>query len=343
MSTSRVALVVCALLVMRAERAQACAACRNPSLPTAHASGAPLPSGALRGDATLTGTTIHVVHTAGCEDVDACDEVPVQPLYLHDQRMTPIELRLAAEYAFSDAFGAELQLPFRTVVSRIRYETPSGEPYEPLDPGVHHRNETLFGVADGLLLGRLGGSFAGTWLAVRVGVSLPIGKTEPDPFALGDQGLAHQHIQLGNGTFEPALSVEAFRRFDGFGLQAFALWQAAVYDNRWGYRAPARVQGAVEGSLELVSKLSAGAGLGVYHEGAERWQGVVRQDGSLGRTELTASVSLDYTLGDTVFRAGARFPWYRRIVEGEEPLGEFSAPVVGYLGVSHTWDLASTP
>jgi hypothetical protein len=343
MSARYAALLLVVATSASVDSAQACAACRNPAMPTAHTSGAPLAAGSLRTDATVTATTIHVVHTAGCEDTNDCDEVPVQPLYLHDQRVTPIELRLGAEYGFSDAFGMELQLPLRTVVTRIEYTTPEGEPYEPLDRDVHHRNETLFGVADGLLLGRAGDLFSGTWLAIRVGVSLPIGKTEEDPFELGDQGLSHQHVQLGNGTFEPALSLEASRRFDGFALQGFAFGQTAVYDNEHGYRAPMRVQGSVEGSLELVSSLSMGLGVGVYHEGAERWQGVVRQDGSLGRTELTANVSFDYVIDETVLRVGGRIPWYRNIVEGEEPLGEFSSPLVAYVGASHTWDLAESP
>lgn len=343
MKAQHVGLVAFVATLSSLDRAQACAACRNPSMPTAHSSGAPLREGSLRTDATLTGTTIHVVHTAGCEDTDDCDEVPLQPLYLHDQRVTPIELRLAAEYGLSDSFGLDLQLPFRTVISRIEYTTPEGEPYDPLDRDVHHRDETIAGPSDGLLLGRAGDLFDGTWLAVRVGVSLPIGKSEEDPFALGDQGLRHQHVQLGNGTFEPALSLEASHGFEAFTLQAFAFAQLSVYDNRHGYRAPLRVQGSVEGSMKLVSTLSGALGVGVYHEGAERWQGVVRQDGSLGRTELTAQVALDYAIDSTVLRVGGRIPWYRNIVEGEEPLGRFSSPFVAYVGVSHTWDLAASP
>lgn len=326
-----------------ARRAEACAACRNPTMATAQSSGSPLPAGALRTFSTLTGTTIHVVHTAGCEDTANCDEVPVQPLYLHDQHITPVELRLGAEYALSDAFGVELQLPLRMVVSGIEYKTPDGEAYEPLDLDVHHRDETIFGVADGLVLGRAGALFGGTWLAVRIGVGLPIGKTEEDPFELGDQGLRHQHIQFGSGTFEPAASIEAFRRFDELSVQAFAFGQGAFYDNRNGYRAPLRFQGGVEGGYDLLPALTLGIGVGAYHEGAERWQGVVRQDGSLGRTELTASGFVDYAIDETVFKAGVRVPWYRNIVEGEEPLGDFSAPFVAFVGVSHTWDLADHP
>jgi hypothetical protein len=312
-------------------------------MPTARSSGSPLPEGSLRTDATVTGTTIGVVHTAGCEDTDDCDEVPVQPLYLHDQRVSPVELRLALEYGLTDAFGVELQLPLRMVMSSIEYTTPEGEPYEPLDRDVHHRNETLFGPADGLVLGRAGALFGGTWLAVRIGVGLPVGKTEEDPFELGDQGQRHQHIQLGNGTFEPAASLEAFRRFDEFSLQAFTFGQGAFYDNSNGYRAPFRFQGGVDGGYALLPDLTVGVGLGAYHEGAERWQGVVRQDGSLGRTELTASAIVDYAIDETVLKAGVRVPWYRDIVEGEEPLGDFSAPFVAFVGVSHTWDLANDP
>lgn len=330
--------VAAAAIVLESATAEGCAACRNPSLPSAQSGGAPVQEGELRTDVTTTGTTVHVIHTAGCEDTDDCDEVPAQPLYLHDQRMTPLELRLGAEYGLSPVFGVALELPVRAVISRIRFTTPEGEPYQPLDPDVHHRNETVWGVADALALARAGSLFGGTWFSLRAGVSLPLAHTEEDPFELGDQGIRHQHVQLGSGTFEPLLGVDVFRRFDSFSLQGFALAQMSLYENHHGYRAPLRVQGGADGSLDLVSTLSGSLGAGVYYEGPERWQGVIRQDGSLGRTELYASAGLSYALDKTVLRGNVRVPFYRNIVAGDEPLGEYSSPLIVSVGVSHTFE-----
>lgn len=325
------------LLALPTERAFACAGCRNPSLPTAQASAGPLPAGDLRTGATLSGTYVHVVHSAGCPDQGDCDEVPVQPEYLHDQRMVPLELRLSFEYGLSDALGLELQLPIRAVIAGIEFTTPEGEPYEPLDPDVHHRNETIVGPSDPLLLGRASGLVEGYWLAARAGVSLPLGSTEEDPFELGDRGIRHQHVQLGSGTFDPVIAAEVSKSWQPWSLVWFALAQTALYENQYGYRAPFRVQSAVEGSLDAGPVLSLGAG--VFHEAAERWQGVVRQDGSLGRTELYASAGLGWSWLDLDWQLAARVPLLRHIVVGNEPVGEFSSPLAVQLGAQRVWDL----
>lgn len=323
-----------------ARRAEACAGCRNPSLTAKRGSEGPLPAQALRLGASLTGTTVHVVHEAGCADLAACSEVPVQPLYLHDQYLYPVELRLVAEYGFTTNVGVELQFPMRAVTTRIEYTTPDGAPYEPLDPGVHHRDETVAGPADPWLLLRVGTTVEGWWLAARPGVSLPLGKTEEDPFALGDQGIRHQHIQLGSGTFDPVLVLEASRPLDGWQFDAFAQGSAALYENRHGYQAPWRIYGGVALGRELVEKLTGSLGLEAFHEAEERWGGVVRQDGNLGRTELLAAGALRLALGTTVLDLGLRVPFYRHIVEGSEKPGELSSPLTLSLGVTHVFGAA---
>src|SRR5688500_6688609 len=91
-----------AVLALASPRvARACAGCRNPSLATSRGNEGPVADGAVRVGATLTGTTVHVVHRAGCVDVSACSEVPVQPLHLHDQWLYPLELRIVGEYGLN--------------------------------------------------------------------------------------------------------------------------------------------------------------------------------------------------------------------------------------------------
>jgi hypothetical protein len=114
--------------------AAACAGCRNPSLAATRGSEGPLDAGAVRLGATLTGTTVHVVHEAGCRDTSACREVPVQPTYFHDQHLYPLELRLIGEYGLSKTFGIEAQIPFRSVTSTIEYTDTNGAHYEPCTP-----------------------------------------------------------------------------------------------------------------------------------------------------------------------------------------------------------------
>jgi hypothetical protein len=324
------------------QSAKACAACRNPSMPVVRGSEGELDAQALRFNAGLSATTLHVVHEAGCADLNNCDEVPVQSLYLHDQHMLPVELRLSAEYAFSELFGVEVQLPLRMVTARIDYTTPDGAPYEPLDPDVHHRDETLFGLADPWLLARFGAKLNGVWLAARPGVSLPLGRTEEDPYALGDRGIEHQHIQFGTGTFDPLLVLEANQFIRPIELSAFAQAQASLYENQHGYRGPWRAYLALYAGTDLIrEKLSLSLGPEVLHESAETWNGQVRQDGNLGRTEVSAAVTLSFINRRTTYALSAHVPLYRHIVEGDEPLGTLQSPLSVTFSVTSSFFGAS--
>jgi hypothetical protein len=331
------ALTVVAGFAAHAPRAAACAGCRNPSLAVSRGNQGPLAANALRAGLSATGTSVHVVHEAGCADLTACDEVPVQPAHLHDQRLYPLELRLSAEYGLNETFGVELQLPFRIVATSVEYTTPEGEPYEPLDAGVHHRDETLAGLGDPWLLARAGDFVDRFWLAARAGVSLPLGSTEENPFELGDQGLRHQHIQFGSGTFDPVASLELARSFEGIELQAFAQGQLPLYENRHGYHAPWRVYGGTSLGTLLAGKLFGSLGVEAFHEDAEEWDGERRQDGNLGRTELLGALTLSHAFGATEATLGLRVPFYRHIVTGDEPPGTLSSPVTLSLGVVHTF------
>lgn len=320
--------------------AEACAGCRNPTLPVTRGSSGALPAGSLRWGANATATAVHVVHEAGCRDPTSCSEVPVQPEYLHDQRLYPVELRLLGEYGVTRALGVELQIPFRAVRTTIDYSTPEGAPYQPLDPGVHHRNEVVAGPADPWVLLRFSTGIDRTFLAVRPGVSLPAGSTEPDPFAAGDRGERHQHIQLGSGTVDPLLVLEVSTRGDAWSFQAFAQGTAPLYANRHGYQAPWRAAGGATVGYPVLTHLRALGGIEAFHEAPERWGGTVRQDGSLGRTELLAALGATLTIDRSELSLSVRLPVVRHIVQGEEPPGELSSPAVLGLGVTTVHDLA---
>lgn len=333
-----VALFVVASLALSGltpRQVEACAGCRNPSLATSRGSQGDLSEGAFRLGASLTGTTVHVVHEAGCADLDDCDELPVQPTYLHDQHLYPVELRVSGEYGLNEMFGVELQLPLRFVTTTIEYSTPAGAEYEPLDPDVHHRDETVWGPVDPWLLLRVGGFVSKWWLAARPGVSMPLGATRENPFELGDGGLRHQHIQLGTGTFDPVLVLEAARTIDAWELGFFAQGQASLYENQHGYRAPWKIAGGGTVGRELVGKLSGSLGVEAFHEAAERWDGEIRQDGNLGRTELLGAVAARQMIGDgQQLNLSLRISLWRDIVVGDEPPGTLSSPVVLSLAYS---------
>ncbi len=328
-------LALAAALMPRA--AAACAGCRNPSIPVARNASFASNPGEVRATVALTATAIHTVHTAGCADPATCHEVPKQREFLHNQNLYPGELRAMVEVSLSSSLGLESHLPFRLVTSTIRYTIDDGQPYTPLDPDVHHRDETLAGIADPWLLGRIGGALAGWWLSARTGISVPLGKTEPNPFALGDLGLRHQHIQFGNGTFDPVVVLDAGKSFGRLQTSAYAQAVISLYENKHGFRAGNRVVTGIAGGGQLFGNLVALLGLDLMYDGPEHWDGQIRQDGFLGRTELLAGATLTRPLGATTFSASVRAPLHRHIIAGSGKPGQLSSPVILTLAASRAF------
>lgn len=337
MRSATLAYVVIGLWAWLPGDARACAGCRNPNMPITRVESVQLRPGEFRASASLGATSVHVTHAAGCAALASCTEQPIQPRYLHDQRLFPAEVRGIGELGLTAALGVEVQVPFRLVRTSIEYATPEGRPYAPLDPGIHHRDETLFGVGDSWLLGRWAGRIGGLLVSARAGASIPLGSTEPNPFALGDSGKRHQHIQFGSGTIDPVLSLDISNPVGRWVYLVYAQGQMSLYGNQHAFQAGTKASGGVQAGRRIWQAMTGAMGLEALYEGPERWDGEILQDGSLGRTEALLTVSLMQ-----VFRAGslglsARVPFYRHIVTGEEPAGTFSSPLMLGLSGSRTF------
>jgi hypothetical protein len=202
------------------------------------------------------------------------------------------ELDLSAARGLSPGLGVGLTLPLREVRDRIRFEDLARHPYVPPKPDTHHRNETLLHVADPELAALLMRE-PGAWtLSARLGTTVPIGRTEPNPFALGRLGLAHQHIQFGTGTWDPMMGLSATRAFGEFGFNASALVKMSFYENAHGYRAGNRYSILLCASHKLGSLWGANAGLTLDRENAEKWNGRIEEEGNLGRTDLMLTAGI---------------------------------------------------
>src|SRR6266850_4495812 len=179
--------------------------------------------------AGLTGTLLHIEH------IESEDPGLVTP-YWHVQTLQIGELDLSVARGIRQGFGIGLNAPLRLVRDRIRFEDLARAPYVPPQPETHHRNETLTQVADpqlALLLTREPGPWT---LAASIGTLIPIGRTEPNPFALGRLGLPHQHIQFGTGTWDPTVGASASRSLGATAFHAGASMKLTLYENGFGYR-----------------------------------------------------------------------------------------------------------
>lgn len=310
-------LLVAALVLSVPVGAWACPGCSNPNLPSARQSESTLAQGEWLVSFETMATALNVVHESACPDIGPRCRFGDIPPYLHDQDLRVAQVRATVEYGLTDLFGLQLQVPFKLIDSGIVYRREDGSVFTPPEADVHHRNETLAGVTDPWLQGRVGWR-AGDWTFVgRAGVSLPIGRTEADPFAAGARGEAHQHFQFGAGVPTPLLGFDVSRVFERFFASAYAQSQLSFWENAHGFQQGHRVGGGLSGGARVVGNLRLSALVDVMHENAERWQGRVQQDGNLGRTDVLAGVGAAYVLDAWQFAARVSTPVYQRVIGGQ--------------------------
>lgn len=328
--------------VLLGERtAEACAGCSNPNLPSARGGVSTLAPGELSVALDLTATTMNVVHSEYCPDIGPICSLRREPPQLHDQDFYVAELRSTVGIGITKLFAAEAQIPFRVVNTTIQFRRLDGTPFEPDYENIHHRNETLLGFGDPWLLGRVTGVFGKFGVTPRVGVALPVGSTEENPFARGRAGLPHQHIQFGTGTFYPVFALDAGVALDRVSFGAYTQALLFLYRNGYGYQAGNRYSGGLSANVELIPKLRVGVGTDLLNEQPERWDGVVQQDGNVGRTELLVGGSISYVFETVVTAISVKAPAWQHFIETEhkhdaDP-GQLTYPVIINLSVATTF------
>jgi thiol-disulfide isomerase/thioredoxin/plastocyanin len=250
---------------------------------------------------------------------------------VHDQDLLISEARLHAEVGLARRFAASVMVPVRVIDTSIRYLDGSGAEVQLVTPGIHHRNEMVSGIGDPMVLGAASGSLGGWRLTARAGLTIPLGRTEEDPFALGDMGIRHQHVQMGTGTVNPVLAAEVARGWGAWRLGAFALTQQVVYENGHGYQAGDRYAGGVALRRRLGARWSVRGGVDAVGETAERWNGMTYADeGNRGRFDLIAGAGASWAATKQLgLDAAIKLPVITRAVGGQ-----LDMPVILEVGAS---------
>ncbi len=259
---------------------------------------------------------------------------------VHDQTLWIGEARLAVDVGLPRGFALGLLVPYRVVDTAIRYLDANGAEVELTNPGIHHRDETLTGLGDPMVLASAGRAVGAWRLTGRVGVTVPLGRTYPDPFALGAQGLAHQHVQLGTGTFNPVLAAEVSRGRGAWRFGLSGLAQLSLYANGEGYQAGDRFAATVQARRQLGRRWSARGTVEALGETAERWGGVVpTDDGNRGRFDLMLGLGGGWVASPTVsFDLALKVPVITRAVGGQ-----LEMPALIELGASWSWGAPAGP
>jgi hypothetical protein len=187
------------------------------------------------------------------------------PLHRHAVELEFVRFELVTTYAFTEGWDARLRVPYdvKERTARVVLVDPAAPDeiaamQRNLD--AHHPTETLEGLGDLTLLAarkRRDLLRHGDVLTTTFGTSIPIGRTEEDPYVLGDAGLPHEHIQFGTGTFDPLLEVHYFAPVGRItSLSANALGKFPLYENDKGYRGPVEVSSGMSLAVAPTDRLS---------------------------------------------------------------------------------------
>lgn len=200
----------------------------------------------------------------------------------------------------------------------ITYTTPDKAPYTPPYGNNHHRDEVLWGPTDGrTMLWRY--AAPRSWLVVGggVGATLPLGRTEEDPFALAAQGMEHQHFQLGSGTFDPVASGQALLNGTRWGGWLSVDARVPVVENSKGYRPPRSIAVSAGPSFRVIPDLQVLATADGLYETPEAWDG----EPYGGREVVTTSLAAIYSLSPRLVLQGqGRTTVWQKALGDEEPL-----------------------
>ena len=159
---------------------------------------------------TMLGSYIDASHSVEPEQFEPDVSDARQPRQ-HTLDIAMLQWDLDAQFGVHRRFAFEILLPIRMTILRASFQDQDGRDI-PSFQSIHHRDETIAGLGDLSLAARTGlvlPTDVSRWtLALRTGASFPTGTTEPDPFALGEAGEAHQHMFFGSGTVDPVLGLD---------------------------------------------------------------------------------------------------------------------------------------
>ncbi len=213
--------------------------------------------------------------------------------------MTLTRLNTDIGVGLNNAWQARLSLPFDVKFMTIEYWDKHGRPYVPDYGNIHHRNETLVGLGDGKLEFRYLTKPNDDWtIGAGIGSMLPLGTTEENPYKLAAQSKMHQHMQMGSGTWDPVMSLNAVWMADTWGMQMNADGRLPLYENTHGFKTSPSVQMELGPSYRISTKWMVTGGVLGRHEWVARWDG--EPDPKTGRTAILLSGTGIYRFNPSV-------------------------------------------
>jgi long-subunit fatty acid transport protein len=151
-----------------------------------------------------------------------------------------LKYRISQQWRLEAAFPYEIKSQDASVPNIDSVDDPDQKDAMLRYQNIHHRNQTYRGISDmDLLLGysKHGIVSKNDMLTVKLGTTIPFGKTEDDPWKLGAMGKEHLHIQFGTGTFNPIGDLRySIPIYGGLAANASVRGKVPFYENSKTYR-----------------------------------------------------------------------------------------------------------
>ena len=243
-------------------------------------------------------------------------EVVDAPLHRHHVALSTYRMDVGLQYLLNDRWTLQANVPYA-----VKNQEASIEWIDPVSPedrtailrsrDIHHRNETYTGLSDSdLFLGyKIRGLFGtNDLLFARLGTTIPTGKTEENPWILGDAGREHLHIQFGTGTFNPLANLRYnLPLYRGLMVTASARGMFPFYENSKTYRGPVELSYTAGFTYRLFDWLSFNGNYLGFYQSAAAWAG--ERDINTGLRYTMAALGMSVvTLNDISVSANVMFP-----------------------------------
>ena len=258
-------------------------------------------------------------------------EIIDAPLHRHHVALSTYRIDVGLQYLLNDQWTLQANVPYA-----VRNQDASIEWIDPVSPGdkqailrsrdIHHRDETYTGLSDlDVFLGyKMHGFFkTDDLLFVRLGSTIPTGKTEENPWILGDAGIEHLHIQFGTGTFNPTANLQYnLPLYRGMNITASARGTFPFYENSKTYQGSTELTYTAGFTYRLSDWLSFnGNYLGFYQTSAS-WAG--ERDINTGMRYSMAALGMSLSALDGIFvSVNVMFPLTQETLYDESDAIEF--------------------
>ena len=243
----------------------------------------------LRLGSQISHFSTRVVHEAKCPQIapPQCEQSDIEP-HLHDQGIFFYQAQLNGSLLLHQGLQISANLPLDIKHLTIEYRKLSdNSAYDPAYAGIHHRNETLIGLGDATLSVEYFKRYSNLVLGFGIGSSIPLGRTEENPYTLGMQGKEHQHFQMGSGVFSPVASGLAIWSKPRWGIVTDIRAQLSLYENAKTYQPPTTVFWGSGPWWAFSPKLRLLGQLRGQYESREKWAG--KPSPNTGKTAFGAA------------------------------------------------------